>query len=302
MKINNSTISNIICLLLFPYTLFSQSHEQRLDTYTKIDTFRINYSLPRFVFKIKYDTLIHEMGEYEDYILKINVYELEKEQLLQTVIATDPVQPVIDFEDINMDGYYDISLNYGYWNLSPTYHFWLYEPTLNKFVFASEFDKLHEYSLFPKLKEIESYCQETGGRGSITERYKIIDNHLILIKSIFDIENKFEKKEMIDGVLQITEQTSVDTYTDTNGDIIYIVSEKKRMYDSLYTITMTWEKDYDAKSFEGKPCKGILEKNTWSDGYRLFYKEVYNYKKLKNGKIVEYIKQYEAINNKWKIK
>ena len=214
----------IFLLTLVLFAPLPSQHKLLKSRRSGFDTITVNQTLPKFLFKVEHDTL-----KTGDFVTKISIYNIDGPLLIQTIIDTSYAPRSVEADDINLDGYTDISLNDGFAYLTPTYDFWLFDPKQIQFAYSKEFSNLHSYSIDSISKTIESSSYELGGIGGDTQKFRVVNNHLVLFESSRDRRDDSETREIVDGKMQITEQSTVEFDQDT----LQVVIDKKLVFGSL---------------------------------------------------------------------
>ncbi len=317
---------SLICLCIlsmFPLQLFSQGNTElsvpfslpmefrALHTtandegevrYPMFDTIPIGRSVPKLVMKTDYDTLPGEGAE--TIVLHLTIYDPSTMSVLQTILDTcENTGATVDLEDINMDGYNDLRLAYGasgFSTLDLMHGFLLFHESDSTFIPAGF--TLPHYQTSPSAKQIVTTSTLTGGRGQTEETYRVVNDQLELLRSESSVEDSYETKELIDGALVTTRQSTVNDSVDGSGNRICIITKKARMFDSLFTVQRIWKYPHEDVRDEQKRKTLLFEKASWGSGYYLFQKEEYQHRKSKNGTISTSVCRFKAERQAWKAK
>lgn len=283
----------IFLLTLVLFAPLPSQHKLLKSRRSGFDTITVNQTLPKFLFKVEHDTL-----KTGDFVTKVSIYNIDGPLLIQTIIDTSYAPRSVEADDINLDGYTDISLNDGFAYLTPTYDFWLFDPKQIQFAYSKEFSNLHSYSIDSISKTIESSSYELGGIGGDTQKFRVVNNHLVLFESSRDRRDDSETREIVDGKMQITEQSTVEFDQDT----LQVVIDKKLVFGSLRTVAKTWRTDFQGEPTEEQERSEVFQTTPWGNNYILLRKEAFSYERLANGKISQKVTKYVARNGKWKRK
>jgi hypothetical protein len=152
--------------------------------------------------------------DYVQYLIELR--SNPKDTIIQSIIDTSTlnVSPVIEFVDINLDGYLDIKLATQVYSLgSESYHFWTFDKNTQRFVFNKEFSELSgDLAIDTVDRTIKStirslsvpVCEDAS-------LYQVHNNHLKLIRHVWDeqIVSDGESKvktfieELVDGKMKL---------------------------------------------------------------------------------------------------
>lgn len=126
---------------------------------------------------------------------------------------------LINFWDINFDGYKDIQIYKGHFNdgITAAYNIWPYNLEVQKYEFSDSLTEKYGYNLEVDEKEKTITTNWTNGCGGlcyVSQVYKYLNGELILIEEESQDQNIeangvfiYKHKKMINGVLTTVEET-----------------------------------------------------------------------------------------------
>jgi hypothetical protein len=257
-----------------------------------IDTVAIQKSLPPFVFKVDFDTTGNNNG------LILSIFKKGASLPFQTIKDSSDRYKFAHLVDMNLDGYQDISFGLIANKVTPNHEVWLFDSTEKQFVLSEEFSGLGDYLLDKANRRITSHDVELGGKGGNENTYEILNGHLSILSTAYSDRDESERKTLVRGILTTIQKSEV-TELDDNEYPTVEVSDFEWILDSLRLKQQTVKKQIDPNLTDSLSKNNILDNTLWGVVYLYIQKDVFDYKQLSNGNIVQTKDKYKVIDGKW---
>ena len=273
---------------------------QQNNSYIQVDTVKICELSKSITFIFKIDTSKISLNYYDGYIITtIDIFNMSNGLSAQTIVDTSEMHfgfGGVEYVDVNLDGYLDLDIDLGSFNLTPFHSFWLYDQLKNEFYHSPEFSQLNDYSIDVDEKEIESYSPSTGGRGGYSDKYKIKNGNLFLMKTEYSNYYDYQRQEIVNNVLR----TDSLVKTDWVSSVTSVFETYSLLNDSLLLTEKSWltgvKSPYPDDIYENE----IYNCGPWGGCMIYLWKEIYIYGNKKKSYTITDTLRYQVINNKWK--
>lgn len=291
-----------IGLLGFSFLLTNTAYSQIGDDDWPIlqdgDTISVHPSLPQFLFKIQYDSIKSSSDGNEQWVTVISIYFKDAGQPRQVIRDTNDVHEPPKVIDINFDGYQDIRVYKRPLGEVLQSRFYTFNPSKMMFENNREFEVLYDCTIDKDHNQIESIIEYIP-RGGRTETYRVDNGHLILIGTEEGNCDTFEKQTTVKGVLQVTSKSEGENIDPDYEPRKRIITDYAWILDSLRISSRVWKTDLGLDKWtEKQDANGLINCSPCAC-YILTKKEIYHYRKLRNGRIELSIKNYKTVNDEW---
>lgn len=264
------------------------------------DTITINHSISPVVVHYTIEKIDSESNEFPTgySLINISIFDIKMSKIIQAIHDSSIISPEIYCLDANGDGYNDICYDHGISGMSMlgyTHRFWLYSPISNKFQFSKDFDDKPDFEITPADSLITFTAYFTGARGEYSYTCKIKFDKLITIHTYDEMFHDVTEKELIDDTLQIIKKREEKEYSQDQSSL----TTYQWLFDSLRVTEILWQARLSGHPTEQQIKGGIAMSEPWGVGYLYTKKEIRNYEKTQDSKIIEYRKYFKVIDQHW---